>query len=265
MDSEITTLCYGSDNYDSAGTNPATPQGGHFHRGYIDGSGIWRGIAVNNNIFLTDANVINANVWNSDLTQVPASQLKIGSNGGVKTYDAAVLQHSCFVMGVRRLVFGVSYNEYFVSPANANGIEAGQLVTADVQLDNTFDVATAQAVAGVDVGLVRIQDAEAGAAVTHKFESGTITATSKSGRMWWPYWIKSRLIGSKLSVKAWRYGDHEPDWSDTRFVNNYDFAGANIPTPSAQYPSSPGACGLIGNHIRNNRWFEYGYFSCRRL
>lgn len=261
MDSEVQTLMYGADVFNSGGTNPATPQGGHFHRAYFDVDGYWRAIVVTNNVFATDVNVINANVWNTDLTE----SLDLGTNGGSKTHSADQLQRSARVCGVTRFIFGISINEYMITPANANGIQVGESCVVDTTLDSTFDIATAQAVSGKGVGILQFQDAEGGSAVTHKFEHGTIIPTQEGARRWWPYWIKSRLVGSKLAVKAWRYVDPEPDWADSSAVNNYDFAGANVPSPGALYPDEPGLCGVIGAHIRNTRYFEYGRFIARKL
>jgi hypothetical protein len=260
MDSEITSLCYGSDVYSSSGTNPCTAQGGHFHRGYVDGSGVWRAIMLSNNIFGTDANRINANVWNSS----PSAVLSLGTNGGAKVYTDDHLQRKANIIGVNRFVFGISFNEYFVMPKN-HGLEAGVSCTVDADLDSTFDIATAQAIFGVSARGIQFQDMEGGAAVASKYESGSIIPTSASARRYWPYWLKSRLIGSKLSVKVWRQYDPEPDWGDPVAVFTCDFAGANVPTPGALYPDQPGYCGVLGAHIRNTRYFEYGSFSARKL
>jgi len=267
MDSEITTLVYGSDVFSTTGTNPAIPQGGHFHRGYYDVDGRWRAIAVSNNIFLSDVNVINANVWNMDPTEAPEDTLDLGTNGGAKSYSEARLLRVANIYGVARVNFFGVINTYYVTPANLNGLEIGTPAIVDTLLDSTFDIATAQAIANVGSGLIQMIDAEAGANVTAKPEFGIISPPSESARRWWPYWLKSRLIGSKLSVKAWRQFDPEPDWSDPQAVNNYDFAAAaaNDPAPGAMYPDEPGYCGLVGNHIRNTRYFEYGYFSARKL
>lgn len=266
MDSEITTLCYGGDVFNDGGTNPARPQGGHFHRGYIDVDGFWRAIVITNNIFLTDVNVINANVWNHDPTEADGQdQLDLGSNGGAKTYSNNHLRRDLRIIAVSRVNFGGTFNEYYVVPDNLHGIEIGTSVVVDAQLDATFDIATAQPVLNAARGFLQLQDAEAGANVGYKVETGTIIPTTEGARRWWPYWFKSRLIGSKLSVKVWRQLDPEPDWSNPNAVNNYDFAGAQNPSPGARYPDEPGHCGLIGAHIRNTRYFEYGHFSARKL
>jgi hypothetical protein len=265
LDSEVKTLWWGADRFDTAGTNPATPQAGHFHRAYVDVDGYWRAIVITNNIFLTDVNVINANVWNSDPTESGTLRLDLGTNGGAKTHGVDQLQRSARVTGVNRFVFGISINEYMVTPGHANGIQVGEVCNVDTVLDSTFDIATAQAVTAKGNGTLQFQDAEAGSAVTNKYETGTIIPTTVDAKRWWPYWVKSRLIGSKLAVKAWRYVDPEPDWADTSAVNNYDFQGAQISTPGARYPDQPGRCGLIGAHLRNTRYLEYGDFSARKL
>lgn len=265
LDSEVQTLWWGGDVFNSGGTNPATPQCGHFHRGYVDVDGYWRAIVVTNNIFLSDVNVINANVWNSDPTESGAARLDLGTNGGAKTHGADQLQRAARIVGVNRFIFGISINEYMVTPGHANGIMVGDSCVVDTILDSTFDIATAQAVTAKGNGTLQFQDAEAGAAVTNKYETGTIIPTQESARRWWPYWVKSRLIGSKLAVKAWRYVDPEPDWADTSAAAHYDFAGAQVPTPGARYPDEAGYCGLIGAHLRNSRYLEYGTFKARKL
>lgn len=265
MNSEITSLWYGGDYFSSGGTNPATMQGGHIHRAYVDGTGKWRAIVVTNNIFASDVNVVNCNVWNSDLTQPDASQLTLGSNGGQRVYSVEHLQRSPRVISVKRIVFGGSFNEYCIVPRDGHGLTVGMMCTVAVENDGTFNVATAAAIQNVFDGKILMTDAEAGGAVSIKAENGLIVPTSESARRWWPYWVKSRLVGSKCSVKVWRLGDPEPDWSNTNAVNTYDFAAANIPTPNAQYPDEIGQCGLVGAHIRNTRFFEYGYFSARKI
>lgn len=265
MNSEVQSLIYGSDIFRDTGTNPSIAQGGHFHRAYTDGSGVWRAIVITNNIFLTDVNVINGNVWNSDPTQPYNSRLKLGSNGGQKTFSANWLRRDARIVGVDRFVFAGSINEYYITPANGNGMDVGTWVTVDALLDNTFDVATAQQIQGIGPGLITLTDAEAGAAVTYKAESGQIIPTTADARRYWPYWVKSRLIGSKLWTKVWREKDPEPDWSNQDAVAVYDFQGAQNPSPNSLYPTSPGYCGIIGNHIRNGRILEYGHFSAKKL
>ena len=259
MDSEITTLCWGGNTFSGA---TAQPQGGHFHRGYIDGSGLWRCIAINNNIVFSDVNVINAHVWNFDFVE---NDLMLGSNGSGKTYSINHLRQDARIVGVSRFLFGLSFNKYYISPPTGHGLAIGDPVTIAVTLDSTFNVAAGQAIQDLNYGEIQLQDMEGGAAVTHKFEVGTITPTSASGKLYWPYWIKSRLVGSKLSCKVWRYKDREPSWGDSNAAFTADFAGANNPSPGALYPDQPGHCGLIGNHLRNNNYFEFGPFSCRRL
>lgn len=266
MDSEITSLQYGADVFNTGGTNPATPQGGHFHRGYFDVNGVWRAIVVDNNIALSDVNVVNGNVWNKDPSQTAGqAQFKQGSGLEQKTYSADHLQRALKIVAVDRFIFGVSINEYHVIPENRHGVTAGTEVTVTVSLDSTFAVASATAIGGVGPGLVSLTDAEAGAAVGYKVESGIVLPTQASARRYWPYWIKSRLIGSKLWIKVWRHKDPEPDWSNTDAVFDMDFAGANLPTPNALMPVDPGYCGLIGAHIRNTRYLEFGRFSCKKL
>lgn len=246
--------------FSTSGTNPSSGQGGQFHRAYVDGGGVWRAIVVTNNIFLSDTNVVNANVWNSS-----AAALALGNAGGSKTYTDDFLRRSLRVYAVDRFLFAGSINEYYGSPNNRNGLEVGTMCTVDCVLDNTFDIATEQAITGVGPGLVTFTDVESGAAVSYKAEQGTVIPTTVSARRFWPYWVKSRLIDNILQVKVWREKDPEPDWSSADAVNTYDFTGANAPAPTALYPDQPGQCGLIGAHIRNTRYLEYGHFSCKEL
>jgi hypothetical protein len=264
MDSEIKSLWYGGDVFNNSGTNPALPQAGHFHRGYFDEDGYWRAIVITNNIFASDVNVINANVWNMDPTEAPVDQLDLGSAGGSKTYTDAQLMRQLRILGVNRIIFGVSINEYMISPPHAWGIVAATDVIIDTKLDSTFAVATAAPMSAVGLGYVQMQDAEGGAAVAHKFEAGTITPTQASARRYWPYWVASQLRGGTLKVKVWREKDPEPSWSSDH-VATYNFTGANAPGAGARYPDEPGECGLIGAHLRNGRYLEYGEFRCRNL
>lgn len=257
MDSEVKSLWYGGPIFDSA---VCTPQPGHFHRGYVDGTGRWRAVVITTNIFLTDANVINANVWNST-----AEVLALGTNGGSKTYASKYLRRHCNVKGVTRINFGGLVNIYDVVPSDARGLEIGTFCTVDVVGDNTFDIATAQAIVGNDDGVLNFVDAESGPTVASKYESGIVLPTTASGRRWWPYWVASRLKGNILKVKAWRVTDQEPDWGMSDYVNTYDFAGAQIPTPGALMPEEPGYCGLITAHLRNGHYMEFGEFQARQL
>ena len=260
MDSEICSLWYGSDVFSSSGTNPSSAQSGHVHRAYLDGGGVYRGIVVTNNIFLSDTNVVNGNVWNSS-----GGALLLGTNGGQKTYSSKYLRRECRINGVDRFIFGSSINEYSVTPHHRHGIDIGTECVVDASLDATFDVATAQPVLGSDNGLLTFTDAEAGAAVSWKFEAGTIIPTTISARRFWPYWVKTRVIGSKLWTKVWREMDEEPSWGNTDACSVYDFQGANISTPGAAYPSQAGKCGIVGAHIRNTRYLEYSNFTARKL
>jgi len=263
-DSEVCALWFGGSIFDS-GT--ATPQMGHFHRGYVDEDGRWRAVVVSNNIFLTDVNVLNQNVWNHDPSEpVGQAQLDLGTNSGSKTYSAEVLRRHLQVRAVDRVVFGGVSNRYWVLPSHAYGLVAGNAVTIDVD-DATYDVASATALGSVDAvnGLVSLTDAEAGPAEPLKVNTGTVVPTTAGARRWWPYWVRSQLIGSILRVKVWRYQDPEPDWSDTNHVATADFAGANDPEPGARMPTGVGRCGLVGAHIRNSAFVEYGHFSARQL
>lgn len=273
MDSEICSLWYGSDVFSTSGTNPSSAQAGHVHRAYTDGSSITRAIVVTNNMFLSDVNVVNSNVWNSDPAYPYNTRLKLGTLGGQKTLSDMALQKRLKVHGVMRYIFGSSYNEYKVSPANLHGLYAGVVCNVDVTLDATFDIAsTGVAINGADSGAVSFLDTEAGTAVTDKYETGYILPTTVSARRYWPYWVKSRLIGSKLWIKVWRELDVEPDWSNAAHVSEYDFQGANdpdadddYPADGALYPTAPGKCGLVGAHIRNTRYLEYGKTTFRKL
>lgn len=265
LDSEVCSLWWGGNVFDSTGTNPALPQCGHFHRGYTDIDGYWRAIVVTNNIFLSDNNVVNANVWNIDPTEAPIDQLDLGALGTSKTYNERQLQRGLRISGVKRISFGSSINEYFVTPSNLHGIDTATPVVITTELDATFANATAAVLSGANLGSVQQVDPETGPALAAKFENGTIVPTTASGRRYWPYWVKSRLTGSVLRVKVWRLYDAEPDWgSDHVFTANFGAGQANDPSP-ARYPNLPGFCGLLGNHLRNGRYLEYGHFSAKEI
>jgi hypothetical protein len=262
--SEVLALHLGADRYDTGGSNPATPQMGLFHRGQVDSTGRWRAVVVTNNIFLSDVNVVNQNVWNS----VPGSpsSIALGTNGGQKSFANNELRRHARIRALQRLNFGGIVNNYLMDPSHAYGITTAEQVVMDAD-DNTFDVATATAPVGVDniAGTVTMTDAEAGADVALKVGSGLMVPSSETARRYWPYWIRSQLVGFKLRVKVWRHMDPEPDWSVTVNLQTVDFAGAQNPSPGAVMPEGRGACGLIGAHLRNGRFMDYGYWGAWRL
>jgi len=269
--SEVCALWFGGSIFDS-GT--ATPQMGQFHRGRVDADGRWRAVVITNNIFLTDVNVVNQNVWNHDPSEpVGQAQLDLGSNGGSKTYSNEALRRHLRVRSVDRVVFGGVSNRYWVDPYHAYGLVAGDEVTVDVD-DATYDVASATALGSVDAvnGLVSLTDAEAGSADPLKVNNGTVVPTSAGARRWWPYWVRSQLVDSILRVKVWRYQDPEPDWAEAAHVVTQDFTVeaptppvAGTPEPAARMPTGVGRCGLIGAHIRNSAFVEYGHFSAKKM
>lgn len=269
--SEVLALWHGASVFDS-GT--ATPQMGQFHRGYVDADGRWRAVVVTNNIFLTDVNVVNQNVWNHDPTQTGQDQLDLGTNGGSITLSAGALARTLQVRAVARINFGGWINQYVCEPRHLYGMVAGQNVTVDVT-DATFDQSTAAAVASVDTatGTVALTESDTLSAVSMKFEQGVITPTTAGARRWWPYWVRSQLVDAILRVKVWRYLDPEPDWADTNYVVTQDFTltvgvgngVAGTPEPDARMPEGVGRCGLIGAHIKNSAYMEYGHFSARQL
>lgn len=270
--SEVLALWWGGSVFDS-GTSGATPQLGQFHRAYVGADGRWRAIVVTNNIFASDVNVVNQNVWNHEPTNPVDDELELGSNGGSKTYSDATLIRQLSIRAVNRLNFFGWLNQYSVTPQHLYGLAVGTPVTIDSQ-DATFDYATATAVAGVDTGsgTVSMTEVDTLSAVSVKFDSGLIVPSSASARRYWPYWVRSQLVGTRLRVKVWRYLDAEPDWSSTDHVVTQDFSltgvtppVAGTPEPNARMPQGVGRCGLIGAHLRNSAYLEYGHFEARRL
>lgn len=269
--SEVLALWLGGSVYDDA---VSRPQMGQFHRGYVDADGRWRAVVITNNIFLTDVNVVNQNVWNHDPAGVNEDALDLGTNGGSKTYTSATLARTLQVRAVARINFGGWINQYVCEPRHLYGMVAGQQVTVDVT-DATFDQATAAAVASVDgaTGTVALTEPDTLSAVSMKFEQGVITPTTAGARRWWPYWVRSQLIGTVLRVKVWRYQDPEPDWSASDHVVVQDFSlttglgngVAGTPEPDARMPTGVGRCGLVGAHLRNDAYMEYGAVTFRQL
>jgi len=273
LDSEILCLWNGASVFDSAGV--ATPQMGQFHRGYLDDDGVWRAVVISNNIFLTDVNVVNQNVWNHDPTEADGqAQLDLGTNGGSKTYSNAALRRHLALRARSRFDFGGWTNQFQVEPLHLYGLTASIPVTVDSN-DATFDQVTAAAPISVDnaTGIVNMSEPTTLSAVSLTVDNGNIVPSTESARRWWPYWVRSQLIGRKLRVKVWRYMDPEPDWADTNHVVEQDFARttglgggvAGIPEPGALMPETVGRCGVIGAHIKNSAYIEYGHFEARQL
>ena len=246
VDSEIVSLWWGGSVFD---TNVALPQMGHVHRAQRDHTGRWRAVVVTNNIFLSQPNTINQNVWESE-----DDTLTLGSNGQSKAFG--LLDRSLNVTAVQRISFGGWINQHVVTPAHLYGLEVG--VACDVtSLDSTF-AETGAAVSAVAHGLVTFTEPTTESSVAKKVDSGAITPTNASGRRYWPYWVRSQLRGDVLRVKAWRHMDTEPDWGTAASVQTVDFADEAAPGPNATMPTGPGLCGLVGAHLRNDAYMEYG-------
>lgn len=251
-DSEICTLNIGGDVYDSGGSGQ-TAQMGHAHRVVEISPGTYRAIVITNNIFLTAADVINCNVW--QFNGGAAASLILGSNGASKTYGQRLDRQMQLTSRQRVDLFDVAI--FSVSePWKLIALAAGELVTTDSQ-NAAFDFANA-ALASVDysLGTIAVPDATA-ADVAPTFDYGTITPAPN--KRVWPYWMKSRVIGTKAYVKCWPYGRAEPAWSDSSYVLTADFAGANNPSPLiAAPPSGEGQAGLVIAHMRNSHTMIYG-------
>ena len=246
VDSEIVSLWWGGSVFDS---DVALPQMGHVHRAQLGDDGRWRTVVVTNNIFGSQPNTVNQNVWESE-----DDTLTLGSNGQAKTFGE--LDRALTVVAVQRLNFGGWLNQHVVTPAHRYGLAIGDV--ADVtSLDSTF-AGSGVAVTAVANGLVTFSETTTEEAVARKVDSGAITPTNASARRYWPYWVRSQLRGDVLKVKAWRYMDPEPDWGSTTSVQDVDFAGAADPGPNATMPTGPGLCGLVAAHLRNDAYMEYG-------
>lgn len=266
--SEVRSLWWGGSVWDSGGSG-ATPQMGHVHRAKEVAPGVWQGWVVSNNIFLTEQNTINQNIWEGAGT----STLILGSRGGSKTFPLA---RTLQVTGVTRVNFLGWINQYVVNPKHMYGIKNGDLVTT-TSLDSTF-VETGQPVT-VDyaTGAANIPEAVTQSGVAAKFDVGTITVTGAGKH--WPYWVASRLIGNVLTVKAWRFKEDEPDWGDPEAIKIFDTSVTN-PGPSQGGNPNPGDnsgftvpapttgrgyCGLVIAHLRNNAYMEYAQTKFIRL
>jgi len=256
VDSEVCSLWWGGSIWQSgAGTPNATPQMGHVHRAQLGADGRWRGVVITNNIFLSTADTVNQNVWETE-----AEALFLGAQGGSKVFPVG---RTLGVLGVSRFQFVDWFNNYQVTPSHLWGLQVGDLVTIDVG-DATFDT-TSTAVSGVNAnqGTVNLVEDSATEAVDFKIETGTMAP--EPHKRFWPYWVRSELRGDILRVKVWRYGETEPDWGSSTNVKIVDFTVEDAepgqggrPEPDATMPTGPGACGLVGAHLRSSAWMEYG-------
>jgi hypothetical protein len=256
-DSEIVSLWWSPSVMD---TGTATPQMGHVHRFKEISPGVWSGYVVTNNITFSAYSTWNQNIWQTNLTT-----LTLGSNGGNKVFTDA-LNRQLGVQAVSRFTgFGLWFNDYRVVPNHLWGLAAGDVVSADVG-DATFDE-TNLAVNAVNtiVGNVQLNENTVAqqVAVAQKFETGTITP--QSHRRWFPSWVKTQLRGTVLRVKVWRYMEPEPDWGQASNVVTFDTAGAGNPAPNATAPTGSGLCGVVGAHLRNSAYMEYGDMTFRKL
>lgn len=258
-DSEITSLWWGPSIMDSAAPLPATPQMGHVHRAVEAPDGTWTAYVVTNNIFGSVGETINLNVWGTDETT-----LTLGSNGGSSTFSGS-LDRALTVTAVRRQELFIWMADLFVSNTHMlAGVVPGDVMTSDVS-DNTFDFTDiAVDAVGAGPGYLRFRDPVSTTAVAPTTASGTITP--KNRRRYFPYWVKSQLLGTVLRVKVWPIAQAEPDWGDTQRVVSFDTAGANDPAPNiAAAPTGPGYCGLVSAHLRSSAHLEYGETTFRQL
>jgi hypothetical protein len=256
--SEVRSLWWGGSMWDTGGSG-ATPQLGHIHGAWLDDLGVWRGYVVTNNIFLSDQNTINANLWSWPNRGPDPNGLVLGSRGASKVMP---VDRQMALVGRARVFFFGWLNQYYVSPPERLvGLVPGlDRITID-SLDSTFDE-TSILVAGVDVAASNVSVVEA----VHTSGSGRTTdsgtVTPVGARRYWPYWMATVLDGPVMRAKCWRLGDPEPDWSDPTNVVTADFVGANLPTPAVdRIGPRRGYSGVIAAHLRNGAYLEFGDLS----
>lgn len=275
LNSEVQVLWMGASIFSNTSTG-ALPQQGQFHRAYIDENGIWRGVVITNNIFLSDVNTVNQNVWNSTLNAADTTNaLMLGSNGGNKTFSNSVLRRSMSIYAMERFSFLGSFLQiYRCAPTHLYSLSTGTPVVVDAST-GSYDIAVSALPLGVDYefGTVTFGTTHTTTDSPPIFGTGTIVPTAESAKRYWPYWVKSQLVDRDLRVKVWRYNETEPDWADERYVVHQNFSTtdpqssgeAGDPEPGASWPENAGACGVVGAHLRNSHYMDYGYFHAREL
>lgn len=260
-DSEVESLWWAGSSYAS----PNTPQFLHVHRAQPQEDGSWRALVVSNNIFLTNPDRINANVWGIAATGVGDTSLQLGSNGAALTMTG-YLDRQLRVFGVERVNFPAWLNEYACLPTHLNGIKLADVVTIDVSDGSTssppvtgatFDETNvAVALADPKAGAIIVAEPTTQSLVTYSAAKGTITPPTY--QRFWPYRVKSWTEGDVLYAKAWRPQDAEPDDTDPLRVVSINVAGSGQPAPTAAAPGpGPGLSGVGGAHMAESGWLEF--------
>jgi hypothetical protein len=251
-DSRITALVIGGNIYNSS---TATPQIGFVHRGQIV-AGVFNGLVTTNNIFLTDPNQHNFNLWSSN---VGGTVLTLGDVGGTKDFGG-VLNRTCALTGSERFNFGGWINNQAFVPNHLYGAAVGDVVDIE-STDSTFTT-TGVALTGADTIAGRVTHTEPTTLSTVAWKADSGKLIPPIPKRYWPLWICSELRGNLHRIKVWRYQDPEPDWSSAANVNiGYDINSAtNLPDLTGS-----GFCGVVFAHLRSSCTADIAYLRFDQL
>lgn len=258
-DSEIVSLIWGGSIYDSS---VATPQMGHVHRAVEVSTGVWRAYVVTNNVFGGNPAQQNRNVWETD-----GSTLTLGSNGNSNNFGSE-LSRQLTVVSARRVevaVFSIGLSDLFVSnPNRLTGVASGAVMSTSCT-DSSFTY-TDLAINDFNYaqGYVQFVDPVSDTNISLAPVAGYVMP--EDHRLYWPFWLKTKLVGTVLSVKVWPLGETEPPWTDDNFVGTFDTSGDNDPSPNiSAAPTGSGYCGLVSAHLRSSAYLEFGEVTFRQL
>jgi hypothetical protein len=252
--SRIKALWWGTNIYSAA---TAAPQMGLILRGQIDGDGEFIGVAITNNVFLSDPDVINCNLWFSDAAEDGFIQ---GDVLGQKTFNTP-LNRSLALVSTMRFNFITWINSHSAVPNHLYGLAQGDLINISSG-DATFN-ATAAPCTGANTisGSVSLDELTVGHQVAVALKTDTGLITPPVHKKFWPMWMVAELVGNNLRFKVWRYQDEEPDWSSAANVQTYDISAST----TLDHPVGPGFCGVIAAHHRNSSYQEFGHLEFTQL
>jgi hypothetical protein len=246
-DSEIVSL-WGPPSTFSTPTGK--PQIGHIHRCNLMADGrSHQAIAVFHDAFLGQPHQLHCEVINFDgatLTQIQDSPL-----------TKSTLVKALKVWWGRRFSFGLQFAEYNSEPRDLRLVEDGDIV----RVANMAATGLNTPVTGLPVtnsvpeqGFFRLTfsgtdlvDGLAGGDVT--WTDTTNTAKDKM-----PFWVRSRVDGSRLRVRQWVHGEPEPrTWDkDVTFTDD-------------RMPKADGWNGVWVGHVYSGSYHKFRYLSIQRL
>ena len=254
-DSEIRSIWWGS------GLDLPSGQPGHVHRGSAAG-----GIVVDQNL-IGPWSTTYAAVWEWDgagyltIQQNVSSDVETGvvlptvtSVKYLKVWNAVVVEVADWgslaattspkltLSGTGTALDGLTFTGTVYRPNNGLGNNKTVAIIAALDTPLGADIPLTAAPYGAQLALV------------------PITPGSSAARRMYPFWVASRVIGSKLQAKKWQVGMPEPSWSVGSGANWAAWEmDITVPIPS------DGWCGLMANHIPDSGFLEFGDTLIRRL